>query len=128
MTCTCLVSNASVRCPSSVYEKYIYFESFYLYFLLFCAMYLCILTLFVVSGICITLTRSNSVHFNINAKFNAMNCFNKNLYCIFPRISWIDDITGWTGLESYEKIKWAAEDRNRWKSIVVNLLKEDDTS
>ena len=38
----------------------------------------------------------------------------------------MDDIINWTGVETYEKVKRVAEDRNRWKIIVVNLLTEDD--
>ena len=43
-----------------------------------------------------------------------------------PRLTWTDDVIRWTGLETYEKVKRAAEDRIRWKTIVVNLLVEDD--
>jgi hypothetical protein len=32
-----------------------------------------------------------------------------------------------TKIESYEKVKRAAENREGWKTIAVNLLKEDDT-
>jgi len=39
-----------------------------------------------------------------------------------PRLTWMDDIIDWTGLKSYENVKRIAEDRNRWKTIVVNLL------
>jgi len=42
-------------------------------------------------------------------------------------LTWIDDITEWTRLKTYEKVKRTAEDRKRWKTIVVNLLSEDDT-
>jgi len=38
----------------------------------------------------------------------------------------MDDIIKWTGLRTYEKVKRSAEDRKRWKTIVVNLLLEDD--
>ena len=44
-----------------------------------------------------------------------------------PRTSWIDNIKEWTNIDSYEKVKRTAEDRSRWKSIIVNLLLEDDT-
>ena len=39
-----------------------------------------------------------------------------------PRRTWMDDIIEWTSLEAYGKVKRAAEDRVKWKSIVVNLL------
>jgi len=39
-----------------------------------------------------------------------------------PRLTWMDDIMDWTGLKTYENVKRTAEDRNRWKTIVVNLL------
>ena len=43
-----------------------------------------------------------------------------------PRLTWTDDITRWTGIRKYEKIKRTAEDRIRWKFMTVNLLLEDD--
>ena len=43
-----------------------------------------------------------------------------------PRLTWIDDIKVWTRLKTYGEVKRIAEDRYRWKSIVVNLLLEDD--
>ena len=43
-----------------------------------------------------------------------------------PRRTWMEDILEWTGLKTYERTKRTAEDRDRWKSIVVNLLKEED--
>ena len=43
-----------------------------------------------------------------------------------PRRIWMDDITEWTGLKTYGEAKRIAEDRKRWKSMVVNLLLEDD--
>ena len=42
-----------------------------------------------------------------------------------PRRIWMD-ITEWTGLVTYGETKRIAEDRKRWKSMVVNLLIEDD--
>jgi hypothetical protein len=39
-----------------------------------------------------------------------------------PRRDWSSDIMEWTDLNKYESIKRAAEDRVRWKSMVVNLL------
>jgi len=41
------------------------------------------------------------------------------------RIS-MDDIIKWTGLETYEKAKRAAEDRSKWKTTVINPPAEDD--
>ena len=41
-------------------------------------------------------------------------------------ILWMDDITEWTGLKTYGEAKRIAEDRKRWRSMVVNLLLEDD--
>src|SRR5688572_12450569 len=43
-----------------------------------------------------------------------------------PRATWLKDVIDWTGIDSYEKIKRAAEDRRGWKTIAVNLLSEDD--
>ena len=43
-----------------------------------------------------------------------------------PRRVWMDDITEWTGIKTYGEAKRIAEDRKRWKSMVVNLLLEDD--
>ena len=34
---------------------------------------------------------------------------------------WMKDICEWSLLGSYDKVKRAAEDRKRWKLIVVNL-------
>ncbi len=44
-----------------------------------------------------------------------------------PRLTWIKNIIDWTKIDSYEKIKRAAENRDGWRTIAVNLLKEDDT-
>jgi len=38
----------------------------------------------------------------------------------------MNDIIDWTGIDVYGEIKRVAEDRSRWKTIVVNLLLEDD--
>ena len=38
----------------------------------------------------------------------------------------MNDIIDWTGIHTYGEIKMVAEDRNRWKTIVVNLLLQDD--
>ena len=38
----------------------------------------------------------------------------------------MDDITEWTGLKTYIEAKRIAEEEKRWKSMVVNLLLEDD--
>ena len=34
---------------------------------------------------------------------------------------WMDDICDWSLLDTYDKVKRGAEDRKRWKLIVVNL-------
>ena len=34
---------------------------------------------------------------------------------------WMDDVCDWSLLDTYDKVKRAAEDRKRWKLIVVNL-------
>ena len=44
-----------------------------------------------------------------------------------PRLTWMKNITDCTKIDSYGKIKRAAENRNEWRTIAVNLLKEDDT-
>jgi len=44
-----------------------------------------------------------------------------------PRLTWMKYITDWTKIDSYGKIKRAAENRDGWRTIAVNLLKEDDT-
>jgi len=38
----------------------------------------------------------------------------------------MDDIIKWTGVETYEKVKRAPEDKTGWKIILVKLLAEDD--
>ena len=38
-----------------------------------------------------------------------------------PKRIWMDDICEWSLLDTYGKVKRAAEDRKRWKLIVVNL-------
>ena len=43
-----------------------------------------------------------------------------------PRKTWMGDLVKWTGFKSYGEVKRSAEDRHRWKSIIVNLLLEDD--
>src|SRR6188508_2447654 len=43
-----------------------------------------------------------------------------------PRRAWMNDIIDWTDIDTYGEIKRVAEDRKRWKTIVVNLLLEDD--
>ena len=43
-----------------------------------------------------------------------------------PRRIWMDDITEWTGLKTYGEAKRIAEVSKIWKSMVVNLLLEDD--
>ena len=44
-----------------------------------------------------------------------------------PRLTWMDDIIEWTELNSYGVVKRTAEDRVKWKTIVVNLLKQKKT-
>jgi len=43
-----------------------------------------------------------------------------------PWLTWLGDIVKCTGVETYEKVKRAAEGKSRWRIIVVNLLTEDD--
>ena len=43
-----------------------------------------------------------------------------------PRRTWMKDVLDCTGIDTYGEIKRVAKDRNRWKTIVVNLLLEDD--
>ena len=38
------------------------------------------------------------------------------------RRTWMNDIIEWTGIDTYGEIKRVAEDRNRWKTIVLNIL------
>ena len=44
-----------------------------------------------------------------------------------PRLTWMDNVLNWTGVKNYVVAKRAAEDRVVWRSMVVNLLLEDDT-
>jgi len=44
-----------------------------------------------------------------------------------PGTSWIDSIKEWTKMDSHEKLRRAAKDRSRWKSIIVNVLSEHNT-
>ena len=39
-----------------------------------------------------------------------------------PRLTWMNDVIEWTGLKTYENVKRTAEDRDKWRAIVVNLL------
>ena len=43
-----------------------------------------------------------------------------------PRDTWIQDVLKWLGRKMYGELKRAAEDRDRWKFMVVNLRIEDD--
>ena len=43
-----------------------------------------------------------------------------------PKATWLDDIIAWTGLGNYGMIKRMAEKRCEWKTMIVNLLAEDD--
>ena len=38
-----------------------------------------------------------------------------------PNRPWMDNILKWTGLESYGEVKRAAEEKQTWKLMVVNL-------
>jgi len=39
-----------------------------------------------------------------------------------PRLTCMNDVIEWTGLKTYENVKRTAEDRDKWRAIVVNLL------
>jgi hypothetical protein len=43
-----------------------------------------------------------------------------------PRRIWMNDIMDWTGQKKYVEVKRAAEDRDRWKLMVVNLRFKED--
>jgi hypothetical protein len=43
-----------------------------------------------------------------------------------PRSTWMKDVCGWTGMDSYGKVKRKAEYRESWKFMVVNLHIEVD--
>ena len=43
-----------------------------------------------------------------------------------PRLTWMNDIVSWSKLKNYEQIKRKAADRSAWRSMVVDLLLEDD--
>ena len=43
-----------------------------------------------------------------------------------PRDTWVKDMVNWTGMETYGELKRTAEDRVKWRLMVVNLLNEDD--
>jgi len=43
-----------------------------------------------------------------------------------PRLTWTDDIMKWTNLKNFGVIKRTAEDRDKWRTMIVNLLLEDD--
>ena len=43
-----------------------------------------------------------------------------------PRLTWINDVMEWTHLKNYGEVKRAAEDREKWRTMIVNLLSEDD--
>ena len=42
-----------------------------------------------------------------------------------PRLTWMDDITKWTHLKNFGEVKRAAENRDRSRTLIVNLLLED---
>src|SRR5437899_2552652 len=43
-----------------------------------------------------------------------------------PRLTWTDDIMKWTNLKNFGVIKRVAEDRDKRRTIIVNLLLEVD--
>ena len=43
-----------------------------------------------------------------------------------PRTEWMTNITEWTGM-SYEDLVRLAQDREPWRIMTANLLKEDGT-
>ena len=43
-----------------------------------------------------------------------------------PKRTWTDDIVKWTKLGTYDIIKRTADERKKWKFIVVNLRFEND--
>ena len=43
-----------------------------------------------------------------------------------PRTEWITNITEWTGM-GYEDLVRLAQDREQWRVMTANLLKEDGT-
>jgi exonuclease III len=43
-----------------------------------------------------------------------------------PKRMWVKDIKEWTGLKEYKDMKRTAEDRDKWRLMVVNLRNEDD--
>ena len=43
-----------------------------------------------------------------------------------PGDTWMQDMLKWLGGKTYEKLKRAAKDRDRWKLMVVNLRIEGD--
>ena len=44
-----------------------------------------------------------------------------------PRLTSMDDITKLTHLKNFGEVKRAAENRDRWRTMIVNLLLEDDS-
>jgi len=36
----------------------------------------------------------------------------------------MNGVIEWTGLKTYEKIKRTAEDRDKWRAIIVNFVKK----
>ena len=43
-----------------------------------------------------------------------------------PRLTWMDDILKCTNLINFGEVKKTAEDRYRWRTVIVNLLLEDE--
>jgi hypothetical protein len=42
------------------------------------------------------------------------------------KLTWVDDIIKWTNFNNLEKVKRLAEDRDKWRAVIVNLILEDD--
>jgi len=43
-----------------------------------------------------------------------------------PRLTWMNEVTEWIGFKMHEKIKRTAEDRDKWRAIVIIILKENN--
>ena len=43
-----------------------------------------------------------------------------------PSLMWMDDIMKWTHLNNFGEVKRTAEDRVSWKTMIVDLLLEDE--
>ena len=40
-----------------------------------------------------------------------------------PRLTWMNDIISWSELNNYEQVKRKAEDKVKWRSMVVDLFR-----